>query len=308
MAQLSCGSVAVGTRLAFACDSVNRMRATIAVCTWNRPRSVLGAVASAMAQDHPSFEVVTVDDGSDNQAREVLSSAVGQGVRVVYQEHAGLNAARNVAVREARGDFVAFLDDDEEAAHDWLRELDAAMERHPDAGCVGGPLLAPDLPTPRTCTRCSLKDGERDLGEPEREVDRVIGGNMAIPKWAFAKVGLFDDRISGIGDDDEWMRRARALSLPIIHAPAARILHLRDASDYTLRRLTIRTWRKAHEIARYHELLGIPAPESIGGAPRQLGHALRFRCWAGALNAVACVGVSLWTVWLRLMNKASRQY
>ena len=280
------------------------MRATIAICTWNRPDTLPVAIKSATAQHHPSFEVVVVDDGSVPHVSDLLTAPVADGIRLVYQDHAGLNAARNRAIAEACGEFVAFLDDDEEAALDWLAELDKAILRHPEACCVGGPMLALDLPTPRTCDRCSLRDGERDLGEPEREVDRVIGGNMAIPKWAFEKVGLFDERISCcIGDDDEWMRRAEALSLPIFHAPAARILQIREARDYSLRALVRRRWKKAGEIARYHRLLGVPAPESIKGAPRALAHGVRYRCWAGVLNALSCVAVPLWAAWFSISRQ-----
>lgn len=162
-------------------------------------------MASAAGQTHPAYDVVVIDDRSPVEVVRLIQSAITEGTRLIRQDHAGLNAARNRAVMEASGQFIAFLDDDEEAAPDWLTELDAAMGRHPEACCVGGPMLAPDLPTPRTCARCSLRDGERDLGEPEREVARVIGGNMAMPMWAFEKVGLFDERIpGGIGDDDEW--------------------------------------------------------------------------------------------------------
>jgi GT2 family glycosyltransferase len=258
-------------------------------------------VTTAAAQAHPSFEVVVVDDGSDEGAVESLRSAAGEKYRLVSQQHAGLNAARNRAIAESQADFIAFLDDDEEAAPDWLAGLDAAIRRNPGACCVGGPMIAPELPTPRTCERCSLRDGERDLGEPEREVDRVVGGNMAMPLWAFEKVGLFDERIPCcIGDDDEWMHRAEVLGLPIVHTPAARVLHIREPSDYTLPALARLRWKKSRQIAVYHHRLGVPAPESIRGGPRALAHGIRYRCWAGVLNAFSGAAVSFWATWLRV--------
>ena len=283
------------------------MRATIAICTWNPADSVIRAVTTAINQLHPSFEVVVVDDGSDDPVSGVLRSVEDEKYRIISQKHAGLNAARNRAIGETQAEFIAFLDDDEEAAPDWLAELDAAMRRHPEACCIGGPMVAPDLPTPRTCERCSLRDGERDLGEPERQVDRAIGGNMAMPRWAFERVGLFDERIPCcIGDDDEWMRRAEVLGLPIVHAPAARVLHLREPDDYRLRALALRRWRNSRQIAVYHRLLGVPAPESIRGAPRGLAHGFRYRCWAGVLNAFGSAAVSLWTTWLRVSIQSNR--
>lgn len=103
--------------------------------------------------------------------------------------------------------------------------------------------------------------------------------------------------------DDEWMSRAEALGLPIVHAPAARVFHLRQGSDYRLLALAHRRWQKARQIAGYHIIIGTPAPESIKSAHRGLAHGVLYRCWAGVLNAFGSAAVTAWAVWLRLSRR-----
>ena len=71
------------------------------------------AIASVLAQAFAPLEIIVVDDGSTDDTFDVAAS-LGPPVRVVRQENAGAAAARNRGVSESRGDFVAFLDSDDE--------------------------------------------------------------------------------------------------------------------------------------------------------------------------------------------------
>lgn len=109
-------------------------RVTVLIASYGRLALLQESLASALAQDHPSFDVLVVDDGSDGQTRDWLRAAQDQDDRlnVVFQEHRGVAAARARGVTEARGDLICILDSDDILAPHALRRLSQAFEMHPD--------------------------------------------------------------------------------------------------------------------------------------------------------------------------------
>jgi len=95
------------------------------------------AVASACAQTHPNLEILVVNDGSPlDDAQEILDGLASRDprVRVVHKENGGLGSARNRGIREATGDYVLFLDDDDLITPEYAAQATAALERRPELG------------------------------------------------------------------------------------------------------------------------------------------------------------------------------
>ena len=110
-------------------------RVTVVVAAFNGERFLQETLESAFAQDFDSFEVVFVDDGSEDRTGEIAQSFP---VRYVRQENQGLPAARNAGLALARGDLVAFLDDDDLLPPTKLRVQARYLDEHPETGCVLG--------------------------------------------------------------------------------------------------------------------------------------------------------------------------
>lgn len=103
------------------------MRVAALIPTYNRRAHVIRAIDSVLAQTLPVDELIVVDDGSTDGTARMIESKYGANVRIVRQENAGVSGARRRAVREARCDWVAFLDSDDEWTPDRNRKLlDAA--------------------------------------------------------------------------------------------------------------------------------------------------------------------------------------
>ncbi len=116
---------------------------SVVVPTYNRGADCLRAVRSVLAQSYADIEVVVVDDGSDDGTADLLAG-LDPRVRYFRQENAGVSAARNRGLEEARGDFIALLDSDD-VFHPWKIEAQLSVfRRFPDAGMVWTDMTAVD--------------------------------------------------------------------------------------------------------------------------------------------------------------------
>jgi glycosyltransferase involved in cell wall biosynthesis len=89
------------------------MLTSILIPCYNASRWVAATLESALAQQDTPCEVILVDDGSDDESLHIARRYEARGVRIISQDNAGASAARNRALREARGDFIQFLDADD---------------------------------------------------------------------------------------------------------------------------------------------------------------------------------------------------
>src|SRR5215211_4198690 len=106
---------------------------TVVIPTYNRAGFIVETINSVLAQTDADFEVVVVDDGSTDDTQNVVRRDFGHvdKVRYVRQANAERGAARNRGIREARGQFVIFLDSDDLMRPDHLSALRGIIEERP---------------------------------------------------------------------------------------------------------------------------------------------------------------------------------
>ncbi len=109
---------------------------SVIMAAYNAEEYIGAALESALAQDWEHFEVVVVDDGSQDRTGEIVRSFAG--VRYARQENAGPSAARNAALSLAKGAFVANFDADDLLPPDRLTTQATYLMEHPHVGCVLG--------------------------------------------------------------------------------------------------------------------------------------------------------------------------
>jgi GT2 family glycosyltransferase len=113
---------------------------SIVIPTYNRPEQLVVCLQACARLDYPCdrFEVIVVDDGGATPLDEIVSRFHGMlTLRLLWQENTGPAAARNRGAAEARGEFLAFTDDDCAPAPNWLRALSTQFVASPDCA-VGG--------------------------------------------------------------------------------------------------------------------------------------------------------------------------
>ncbi|MEO1901601.1 MAG: glycosyltransferase family A protein [Alcanivorax sp.] len=114
---------------------------SIVIPAYNYARVIERALVSALRQDYAPFEVVVINDGSTDDTEAVLADLAArrpEPFRVVHQDNAGLAAVRNRGLREARHDWLLFLDADDELCPGALARLAETIQAHPRARLIIG--------------------------------------------------------------------------------------------------------------------------------------------------------------------------
>ena len=235
------------------------IRVSAVVCTYENQSSLVNTLESLLLQSLPpdQYEVVIVDNNSGDQTAAV--AACYPEFRYILEKEVGLSHARNRGIREARGDIVAFIDDDAEADPDWLKSLLEIYDRNPKAWAVGGKVVPIwDAPRPEWLTEryhrsLSLVDWGDQI-RPLEWPDRIIGTNCSFRKKAFREIGRFDPKLGRMGDlmlgneDTEIQERIHRLGHQVVYHPGAVVHHHVPAS-----RMTREYFQKRDQGTRYSQ-------------------------------------------------------
>ncbi len=166
---------------------------------------------SVLAQTHREFELLVVDDGSTDGSHEALASVVDQRFTLVRQQNAGVGAARNRGVREARERWVSFLDADDFWLPEHLAETSRLIRAFPESGFVAtGFREVPEAEADRVRLDAEGRSNLRAVDyllEASREIGRVNSSNVTIRRASLLAVGGFGPFRAG-EDLDCWARLA----------------------------------------------------------------------------------------------------
>jgi GT2 family glycosyltransferase len=265
--------------------------ASVVLPTRGRAGYLAVALDSLAAQEGPRFELLVVDDGSQDGTRQLLARREVRSLRL--DPPRGLNGARNAGIEATTGDLIAFLDDDIQAPLGWLRALVAGAERHPQADAFGGPIRARfEGPAPRGCGREDPPLTTLDLGAEDRPCELVWGANMLVRRSAFERVGLFDERIAGGGDEEEWLERLRGAGGTVFYIADAGLDHRRAGDDARLRSLMRAAYGRGRAVRAFDVRRG-QAP-GLGRELRVLAgcgwHTVRRACPQGLVMGAHSLG------------------
>ena len=176
---------------------------------YNGERHLAEALQSVFAQTSFPVEIIVVDDGSTDRSAEIAKSFAS--VRYISQSNAGVAAARNTGLAAARGELIAFLDQDDLWTPDKLTIQVGYLVQHPEVGYVLGMqrmFLMPGVTKPDWLQ-------PRLLDEPHLG---VLTGTLLARKTVFDRIGGFDNRYRNSNDID-WFSRAKNAGIVAAHLP-----------------------------------------------------------------------------------------
>lgn len=111
---------------------------SVVIPLYNKEQTILKTVASVLTQTYQNFEIIVVNDGSTDNGVSLLGNTFQDDrIRIINQENQGVSAARNNGIRNAKYDYIALLDGDDEWLPGYLAKVKVAIEKFPDAGMYG---------------------------------------------------------------------------------------------------------------------------------------------------------------------------
>ena len=189
---------------------------SVVLPVFNPDAHLVSSVQSVVDQEQPPDELIVVDDGSDDLTGLDFLETVSAPfpIRVLHQSNAGQSAARNRGATEARGDLLAFLDQDDTWHPRHLAVLGRAIVEHPDVHWSYSDYDEIDEDG-HLVTRSLLR--QRQIAHPKALLSEcvdhdlmVVPSSSLIRRSAFEAIGEFDDSLRGYEDDDLYVRAFRA--------------------------------------------------------------------------------------------------
>jgi GT2 family glycosyltransferase len=230
---------------------------SVVVCTHERPDSLADCLASLAAVDYPTLEIVIVDNAPrTTRTRELVEGWPDARLRYVCAEIPGLSAARNYGVERARGEIVAFTDDDVKVDPNWVRGLVRGFGRREDVGLVTGLVLAAELESPsqglferKVTWGAALLPRLFAVGSSVPAVTMTpfncgmvgAGASFAARRSTLIEIGPFDEALgagtpSRGGEDLDYFRRVLVGGRAIAFEPASLVWHYHRRDMESLRR------------------------------------------------------------------------
>ena len=208
---------------------------SVVIPLYNKEKSIAMTLDSVLAQSYTDYEVIIVDDGSTDNSlkvvREKFSWLDSERVRIIHQENAGVSAARNRGIMEAKGEYVAFLDADDLWNKDFLMAMSKLIAEFPGKSIYG-----------LGCAQ--IKRGEkpilrnnyyRGVSTWDYATMAFTGSSACVKREDAIAVGLFDTQMTHGEDLDMWWR------LMLLHGGASNLrpyaYYIQDAENRAMYRI-----------------------------------------------------------------------
>ena len=242
------------------------MQVSVIIPTYNRAQRLGKAIDSVLAQSHQDFELIVVDDGSEDNTDELIEN-YNSDIVYIRQENSGAAAARNRGIEKARYNLLAFLDSDDWFAENKLKTQIEAMNRNPS--CLishtneiwyrNGQILNQKL---------KHKKSSGDIFAQSLELCAVGMSTIMIHKEIFDLYGFFDEGYPCCEDYEFWLRISAEEKFLLVEEP----LTLKDGGRDDQLSTIYRTGMDKFRIKAIMKTLasGRLTEEQIGIARREL--------------------------------------
>lgn len=253
-------------------------KVSVIITTYNRAHLLSRAIESVLRQTFQDFEIIVVDDASSDNTREVINKYCDERIFYLYHEkNRGVSAARNTGLMHAAGQFVSFLDSDDEWLQEKLMKQVNALNYSSDR--VG--LVYSGYRRGNGDKLSTMPKAHGDLSRVIFTGD-CIDGTPLIRKVCFLRVGFYDEEMTSGQDWDMWIRLSQQYHFNAV--PEVLVLYYPQKDSITKNRMAK---------LKGYERLSMKYKSIISSLPRQI-----------RAEHYLYVGKNLW--WLRDIKGATR--
>lgn len=229
------------------------MYLSVIIPTYNRKKTLKNTIESLLNQTYPEdkYELVIADDGSNDGTKEMISNITSNVIINYYwQKNRGRAAARNLGIKNSKGDLLLFIDSDMLAEESLLSEHTKEYQNYKNIMVIGNIKLSKTIkrtPFVRTVLEKENKIENRSNEKGFIPNEFCLTGNLSIRKKDLEKIGFFDEKFKEYGwEDTVFGYKARDKGIRILCNPDAIAYH----EDYaTNLRAHCRRWERASESA-----------------------------------------------------------
>lgn len=168
---------------------------SVVIPVYNGENFLAQAVDHILVQNYQPLEIIVIDDGSTDNTVEVAAQLQDK-IHYFYQENSGPAAARNLGIKQAKGELIAFLDVDDRWSNNTLKILTEYLKKHPESGIAQGLII-----------RQKINPITHKVIENSPPYNYINLGCALYRKSTFQQVGLFDETMR-YGEDVDWYLRA----------------------------------------------------------------------------------------------------
>ncbi len=193
---------------------------SVVIPCYNAEKYIKETIESVLNQDNENFELIIVDDGSQDDSEKIIKSFKDKRIRYIYQKNAGVSAARNKGITNAFGRYIAFLDSDDLFLEANLRKKIEILESNKSISLIHSAEIKFDTFTQEIIEIVKGKQGEvlDDLLSLSTNVIHSPSSVIA-SKAVLDKLGGFDPNLSTSADWDMWVRLASITSFAYLEEP-----------------------------------------------------------------------------------------
>lgn len=258
---------------------------SVVVGAYNAERYVAEAVESILSQTFGDFEFIAVDDGSTDRTLEILRdhAAKDQRLKPLHIEHAGIVAAANAGLRQARAELIARFDADDVSLPQRFEKQVRYLAEHPEVVAVGSRML---LIEPYGA---SLGETAHRLTHEEIDAELLQGSGWSLPQpaamirhSAIRKIGGYRDEYLWSEDLDLFLRLAEVGRLANLPDVLVKYRNHPHSTNHRRVRLQAELSRKC--VIETYRRRGLPVPNELNmmSAEHHGERAIRYREWAWA--------------------------
>lgn len=196
-------------------------KVSVILPAYNGEKYIAAAIDSVLNQTYKNYEIIVVNDGSKDSTADILSGYGGK-IKVISQPNGGIAKARNVAIGNSKGEYLAFLDQDDLWLPDKLERQMELLEKDKEIGLVYTDVyIMGDNNTELVSFK--LRRPYRGMAVDQLFLNNFIATSSVITrKECFEKVGLFDQSLSPCLDYDRWLYIAAFYKIDYVDRPLVR--------------------------------------------------------------------------------------